>query len=99
MNRRVFLITAAAGAARVADSQTPSVPDVIRKLLPMTEGVRPITDDERRARISRARTLIGENKLDAVFLEGGSSLIYFTGTRSPSFAMVLPERGEPAWIV
>src|SRR6266536_2993514 len=99
MNRRVFLVTAAAGAARIAGAQAASVPDVIRKLRPMTEGIQPITDDERRARISRARTLMRENKLDAVFLAGGSSMFYFTGTRSPSIGLILPERGEPAWIV
>ena len=55
MNRRTFLTTttaagltttAAAGLARVASAQ--SVPDAIRNLRPMTDGIQPITDDERR---------------------------------------------------
>ena len=43
MNRRVFLVTAAAG---VAWGQT-EVPAPIRKLKPMLDGVQPITDAER----------------------------------------------------
>ena len=101
MNRRAFLSTAAAGLAGRARAQ--SVPDAIRNLRPMTDGIQPITDDERRARMEKARRLMRENRLGAIVLEGGSSLYYFTGTRWPpsdrTFALVLPARGELAWIV
>ena len=69
----------------------------------MTAGVQPIADDERRARIEKARRLMRENKLGAIVMEGGSSLFYFTGTRWAAgdrlFAWVLPAAGEPAWFV
>ena len=101
MNRRAFLTASAAGLARAAAAQ--SVPDAIRNLRPMTDGIQPITGGERRARIEKARQLMRENQLGAVVLEGGSSLYYFTGTRWPqsdrTFALVLPARGELAWIV
>jgi Xaa-Pro dipeptidase len=101
MNRRAFLSTAAAGLAGRARAQ--SVPEAIRNLRPMTDGIQPITDDERRARMEKARRLMRENQLGAIVMEGGSSLYYFTGTRWPpserTFALVLPARGEPAWIV
>ena len=101
MNRRAFLSTAAAGLAGRARAQ--SVPEAIRNLRPMTDGIQPITDDERRARMEKARRLMRENRLGAIVMEGGSSLYYFTGTRWPpserTFALVLPARGEPAWIV
>jgi Xaa-Pro dipeptidase len=101
MRRRTFLTTAAAGLAQFASAQ--SVPEAIQKLQPMTGGIQPITDEERRARIEKARRLMRENKLGAIVLEGGSSLFYFTGTRWPqserTFAWVLPASGEPAWIV
>ena len=101
MNRRAFLSTAAAGLAGRARAQ--SVPDAIRNLRPMTDGIQPIADDERRARMEKARRLMRENQLGAIVMEGGSSLYYFTGTRWPpserTFALVLPARGEPAWIV
>src|SRR5262245_19608663 len=79
-----------------------SVPEAIRALPPMTEGIVPITDEERKARIERARKLMAENRLDAVYLEGGSSLFYFTGVRwglsERPFVAVIPARGELAWV-
>src|SRR5438309_129378 len=81
MRRRTFLTTAAAGLAQIASGQ--SVPEAIQKLKPMMAAIEAITDDERRARIEKARRLMRENKLGAIVLEGGSSLFYFTGTRWP----------------
>ena len=102
VNRRIFLCGAVAGLAQTADAQTPSVPASIRGLRPMTDGVRPITPAERLARIEKARRLMSENKLDAIFLEGGSSLFYFTGVRwglsERPFVCILPQKGEPAWV-
>ena len=106
MNRRVFLGTAAAGLAGLAAAQPPqaaSVPEAIRNLRPMLDGIQPITGDERRARVEKARRLMRENGIAALVLEGGSSMFYFTGTRwvagDRTFALVLGARGEPAWIV
>jgi Xaa-Pro dipeptidase len=101
MNRRVFMAVAAAGAANFADAQ--DTPDAIKKLRPMLDGVQPIADAERRARIDKAQRLMRENKLDAIVLEGGSSMFYFTGTgRNPGeriAALVIPAKGELAWVV
>jgi len=108
MKRRAFLVTAAAGIAGVSRAQRGSppaadLPEVIRKLTPMTAGIQPITDEERQARIEKARRLMRDNKLGAVVLEGGSSLFYFTGTRlmasDPPSLLVLPAKGELTWIV
>ena len=102
MKRRVFLGAAAAGFAELAAAQSDPVPEAIQKLRPMTAGVQPIADDERRARIEKARRLMRENHLGAVVMEGGSSLFYFTGTRwtptARTFAWVLPAQGEPVWV-
>ncbi|HTA69997.1 MAG TPA: Xaa-Pro peptidase family protein, partial [Bryobacteraceae bacterium] len=65
----------------------------IRNLRPMTAGIQPITGDERRARIEKARKLMRENKIGAVLMEGGSSAFYFTGSRSDG-VFVLPSQGE-----
>jgi Xaa-Pro dipeptidase len=102
--RRFFGVSAAAaGLSQTADGQSSSVPDAIRSLRPMTDGIRLITDEERGGRIEKAQALMRENKLGAILLEGGSSMFYFTGTRwgksERTFAMVLPARGGPAWIV
>jgi Xaa-Pro dipeptidase len=101
MNRRVFIAVAAAGAAKFAESQ--EVSDAIKKLRPMLDGIQPITDEERRARIDKAQRLMRENKLDAIVLENGTSMFYFAGTGRTSTdrisALVIPAKGEVAWVV
>jgi Xaa-Pro dipeptidase len=106
MNRRTFIGASAAAAAGAAagnalpqESPAP-VPDVIKNLKPMLDGVEAITEDERRARVEKARRLMRENKMGAIFLEPGTSLYYYTGKRGgdSGFGLVLPVQGEPAWI-
>ena len=82
--------------------QRQDVPDLIRNLRRMTSDVVPITDDERKARIAKAQRLMGEQKIDAIYIEPGSSMYYFTGMRwgtsERMFAVVIPQRGEIAWV-
>ena len=99
MNRRLFIVTAAAGAAEVARAQRrgdAAVPDVIKNLKPMLDGVQPITDAERGVRIEKARRLMLQNKIGAILCQGGSSLYYYTGVRGGPNTWVLPAKGEPA---
>ena len=69
----------------------------------MTDGIQPITDSERRERMDKARRLMVENRIGGIFLEGGSSLFYFTGVRwgrsERTFGAILPARGDLAWVV
>jgi Xaa-Pro dipeptidase len=97
MNRRVFLCTTTAGLRMIARAQPSSLPEAIRNLRPMTAGVQPITAEERRARIEKARRLMHENRIEAVLMEGGSSSFYFTGARADAVLM-LPLRGESVWL-
>src|SRR5882757_3461214 len=64
--------------------------------------VTPISDAERLARIEKARRLMIENGMDAMLLEGGTSMYYYTGVRwgnsERPFAVVIPARGELAWV-
>src|SRR6266404_4443739 len=82
--------------------QRQDLPDLIRNLRRMTSDVVPIGDDERKARIAKAQRLMGEQKIDAIYLEPGSSMFYFTGMRWSTsermFALVIPQRGELAWV-
>jgi Xaa-Pro dipeptidase len=100
MNRRSFLTAALAGLARGQPSpgKPGALPEAIQKLRPMTAGVQPITDRERAARIEKARRLMRENKIGALFMEAGASMYYFTGKRANGTSWVLPARGEPIWI-
>lgn len=105
MERRGFLKQSAAlaGAAalapRIAVAQGT---DPIASLKPLTPPVPNITDDERRARIEHARKLMHDNGIGAMFLEGGSSLFYYTGVRwgnsERPFGVVIPASGELAWV-
>ena len=58
--------------------------------------------DDRKARLDKARQLMAANHLDAIYLEGGSSLFYFTGVRwglsERPFIAVIPAQGELAWV-
>jgi len=95
IDRRNFLRASAgvAGAAMLpsfafADSnevdaiqQRQDVPDLIKNLRPMIKDVVPITEDERKARIAKAQRLMGEQKIDAIYIESGTSMYYFTGMR------------------
>lgn len=68
----------------------------------MTAGAVPIALAEHRARIERAQAFMAAQGIDAVYLNAGSNLTYFTGTRwSPSERMVgaiLPAQGGPVYI-
>ncbi len=106
-NRRDFLL-ASAGVAGVSLIPAPSLaepsdlPESIRLLTPMLDEVVPISDDERNARIEKARRLMEENKIDAIVMEGGTSMRYYADTRwgnsERTFALVIPARGELAWV-
>ncbi len=71
-------------------------------LKPMTAGVKPITKEQRAARVQKAQQLMAANRISAIFLEGGSSMFYFTGVRwglsERPFVCVIPQQGELAWV-
>lgn len=79
-----------------------SQPEPIRRLRRMTDGVVPITLEERKARIEKARKLMRDQHIDAIYMEPGSSMSYYTGMRwgtsERMFALVIPARGELAWV-
>ena len=85
VSRREFLATSSVaiagtacttGRAAIGDENLASS---IAELESMRELASPITVDERRGRIERARELMRANSLGAIMLTGGTSLNYFTG--------------------
>lgn len=83
------LTTAALPAAAAADG-----------LKSMTGDATPIGRDEYLLRIDKARRLMGQQGIGALFLEPGASMAYFTGVRwwrsERLTAVVIPREGEIA---
>ena len=79
-----------------------SEPPSIAALLSMRDQAKPITAEERRGRIEKARRLMAERKIDALMLTGGTSLVYFSGIRwglsERLFTMVLPVTGDAFYV-
>lgn len=79
-----------------------SLPPAIRALKPMTDGIAPITLTERAQRINKAQQLMEANKIDAVFLEPGTSMHYFLDFKfyqsERMVAAIIPARGEVRYI-
>jgi len=115
MNRRRFLQVGALGAGAGAVGYTKpetsvqgqshddqSLPAPIAALQPMTGGVVAISDDERKARIAKAQKLMNEQKLDAIFMEGTTSMFYFVGMRwgqsERTFGVVIPANGPICYV-
>lgn len=68
----------------------------------MRSQAKPITADERRGRVEKARRLMTEQKIDALMLCQGTSLGYFTNIRwgggERLFSAVIPAKGEPFFV-
>jgi len=109
-SRRRFLqagsVASAAGVVlptimQAADTNN-SLPPSIAALQSKRAEAKPITVEERAARQEKARRLMRENNLSAIFLAPGTSLNYFTGVRWEGgerlFAMVLPAKGAAFYV-
>ncbi len=68
----------------------------------MVQDVVPLSMDDYRNRIEKARVLMGENNIDGLLLTGSTNLRYFTNTswgRSErTFGAVLNKKGDPVWL-
>jgi Xaa-Pro dipeptidase len=96
------LLTVLRGTPRLrqqSESEKNGLPESIKALQSMKEDVRPITVEERQARIARAQQLMTQHKIDSILLAGGTSLQYFTGMRWGNserlFSVVIPAKGKP----
>jgi Xaa-Pro dipeptidase len=105
MHRRDFLTGAVAAAAstalvlagRSAQAAPAAASAGLAGLISMTAGAKPISVEERRARIAKLQRLMVDQKIGALILESGSSLDYFTGVQwhrsERTTAAVIPARG------
>lgn len=76
--------------------------NMFHELRPMTGDIVPITDEERLGRMEKARRLMAKNSIQAIYMESGTTMFYFTGVRwgnsERMFALVIPAKGDIAWI-
>ncbi|MBV8898074.1 MAG: aminopeptidase P family N-terminal domain-containing protein, partial [Acidobacteriaceae bacterium] len=110
MKRRKFLASAvAAGVAAPFSRAQESQPEcasidapAIKALKSRHAEAKPITVAERRDRVARAQQLMQTNKIDALCMIGGTSLVYFTGIHwwnsERLFTMVLPQKGAAFFV-
>ena len=108
MYRREFL--AVTGIAALAGTLSFPVWAADDNLPNLAANAKPITAGERRHRIARAAELMRASNIDAVLIESGSSLVYFTGvewgrserltgavlTRDGAIAVITPFFEEPS---
>jgi Xaa-Pro dipeptidase len=76
-----------------------ALPPSLASLTSMKAQATPISVEERRARIVRARQLMTDQAIGAIMLTGGTSLDYFTGLKwglsERLLAVVLPAKAAP----
>ena len=102
----VAAVTAPGASGSSGDTQDEPrrpLPASIASLTSLRDQARPISMDERLARLEKARRLMTAQKIDAMVLVGGTSLTYFSGARWGNserlMALVVPARGEPYGVV
>ena len=109
LTRRTLLnASAALAATKLASAQGTSAPPPTPTSVPIAalksrrSEAKPITNEERQARVEKAQRLMQEKKLNAIALAGGTSLVYFSNVNwwnsERLFVMVLPVSGEPFFV-
>jgi len=100
INKRDFLIMsgAAAGVAVVGACSPGGMESSESALQSIVDDAIPIGVEERLARIKKAQDLMGEYDIDAILLEPGSAMMYFSGIswwRSERLtAVIIPREGD-----
>ncbi|WP_184100576.1 M24 family metallopeptidase [Sphingopyxis panaciterrulae] len=100
MHRRQFMGAAALGGLAVGLPAASWAAEDFAGLANMAKDAQPIGAAERQARLAKATELLRANDMDALLIEPGASLIYFTGVRwgrsERLTAAVLTREGEVA---
>lgn len=112
MKRRAFInlsvVTAGTGAVIGLNACSTSATGnedpgkVLDKLESMTKDVQPITLEERQARIKKAQQLLAENNMQALILDAGTAMVYYTGIRwgrsERTMVAIIPAVGEVFYV-
>lgn len=80
----------------------PAAPLTPQELENLVKGVQPLGPDDYAARLEKARRLMTERGFDALFVGGGTNLVYFTKVRwwlsERVFGVVLSPKKDPVWV-
>ena len=108
IKRRTFInVTATTAATGLVSSLTPHNNQLLSgtgegELQSMVGDVQPITVEERKARVGKAQRLLTENKMEALVLDCGTSLLYFTGISwwpsERTMVAIIPARGKVSYV-
>jgi Xaa-Pro dipeptidase len=109
IKRRDFIrASAGIGAAAVVSGMTSNAyaqsksSSSFDDLKPLADKVTPISVEERKARIEKAQRLMVENKIGAIYLDGGTSMEYFTGMKwgnsERMMAAIIPAKGDVKYV-
>src|SRR5947208_1837968 len=101
MTRHTWFASLGATAIASAQNKTALQP-ALASLKSRRNEAQPITNQERLGRIERAQRLMKDNRIDAICMMGGTSMVYFANVRwwnsERLFFLVLPQRGDPFFV-
>lgn len=103
---RISTGSAVAGTALLTGMSSCTTPEAtpspLDQLKSMTGDISPITVQEREGRIEKAQRLMAENKIDALLLDSGTSMKYFTGISwwpsERTMVAIIPAKGQVTYI-
>ena len=94
--------TVAAGLGSCSNGQAKEKGSPVEELKSMTGDVVPINLQEREARVEKAQRLLRENKIEALILDCGTSLQYFTGISwwpsERTMVAIIPAKGDIKYV-
>ena len=105
LTRRSFIKTGTVSLAALSlgpSTRAAAAAGSPQELKNLAAGVQPLGPEDYAARRDKARRLLAENKLDAIFIGGGTNLVYFTKvgwwTSERVFGVVLSKKADPVWV-
>ena len=94
--------TVVAGLSSCSNEQAKEKGSPVDELKSMTGDVVPINLQEREARVEKAQRLLRENKIEALILDCGTSLQYFTGISwwpsERTMVAIIPAKGDIKYV-
>ena len=96
------IVTACGQGGDQAEAQSAVKAGKFDHLPNMMDGIAAISVADHKARVAKAQELMGENGLEAIYMEATSNLWYYTGMRwgqsERMAAAIIPRVGEVAYI-